>query len=107
VIPQGTRFQQCLPFPEDTCRLFTANARDMDVLVAAYVDAMKRDVARIFSAIPHDDLVLQWDINWEVIAVEYNDYVEGQEPMAYKANGDPVERYTHYVKELSRTSQQV
>jgi hypothetical protein len=77
VIPQGTR-QQGLPFLEDTCRLFTANARDMDVLVAAYVDAMRRDVARICSAIPHDDLVLQWDINWEVIAVEYNDYVEAR-----------------------------
>jgi hypothetical protein len=45
---------------------------------------------------------LQWDINWSVIAVDYNDDVEGQEPMAYKANGDPVERYTHYVKELSK-----
>lgn len=102
VIPQDVRFQQCLPFPEDACRLFTANARDADVLVAAYLDAMKRDVARICQAIPHDDLVLQWDINWEVIAIETNDGIAGREPVAFKMNGDPVERYARYVKELSK-----
>jgi len=69
VIPQGVRFQQSLPFPDDACRLFTNNAQNVDLMVDSYVDVMKRDVARLCEIIPHNDLVIQWDINWETVAL--------------------------------------
>lgn len=101
VIAKDTRFQVCFPFPEDAVRLATGNADDMETISHAYADALKRDVAKICAKIPPSDLVIQWDINWETIAIEYDDYVEGQEPMAFKAHGDPVKRYEHWVTTLS------
>jgi hypothetical protein len=100
VIPRGTRFQQCLPFPDDAVRLFTNNARNMDLMIDAYIDVMKRDVARICEQIPHDDLVLQWDINWETVALEHGDHLPDTPPMQFKPNGDPMARYVRYVREL-------
>ncbi|MGH7907779.1 MAG: hypothetical protein ACREP6_14240 [Candidatus Binataceae bacterium] len=99
VIAKDTRFQFCIPFPEDVTRLFTDNARDMDILSAAYQEAALRDIASILEDIPADDLVLQWDINWETLAVEANDYV-GEEPLHFKGNGDPFERYLAFVRKL-------
>lgn len=102
VIPKGTRFQVCIPFPEDAMRLFTSEADTANRLIEAYVDVMQRDVAKICAAIPHQDLLLQWDINWEVIAVEANDIVKGREPMDFALGGDPMKRYAGYVNVLSR-----
>jgi hypothetical protein len=101
VIPAGVRFQQCLPFPDDAVRLFTNNARNMDLMVDAYIDVMKRDVARLCGTIPHQDLVLQWDINWETVAIEHGDHMPDTPPMQFKPNGDPWDRYVRYVRELN------
>ncbi len=99
VVPRHARFQVCLPFPEDACRLFAATARDMDIMVDAYVDAARREIAAICAQIPPEDLVFQFDVNWEVIAVEFGD-VTHEEPLSYKANGDPLQRFCGYVKVL-------
>jgi len=101
VIPAGLRFQQSLPFPDDAVRLFTNDARDMAVMVDAYIDVMQRDVAELCRQIPHDDLVLQWDINWETVAIEHGDHMPGVAPMQFKPEGDPMDRFLRYVKELS------
>ena len=101
VIPRGVRFQQCLPFPDDAVRLFTNNAHNMDLMVEAYVDVMKRDIAKLCKLIPHEDLVLQWDINWETVAIEHGDHLPGTPPMQFKPNGDPMERFLGYVRELN------
>jgi hypothetical protein len=99
VVPRHARFQVCLPFPEDACRLFAATARDMDIMVAAYVDAVRREIAAICEFIPPADLVIQFDVNWEVIAIEYGD-TTNEEPLNYKANGDPLLRFAGYAKAL-------
>jgi hypothetical protein len=101
VIPRGARFQQCLPFPDDAVRLFTNNARNMDLMVDAYVDVMKRDVAKLCESIPHEDLVVQWDINWETVALEHGDHMPDAPPMQFKPNGDPMDRFVRYVRELN------
>jgi hypothetical protein len=101
VIPKGTRFQQCLPFPDDAVRLFTNNAHNMELMVDAYVDVMKRDVAKLCELIPHEDLVIQWDINWETVALEHGDHMPGVPPMQFKPNGDPMERFLRYIRELN------
>ncbi len=100
-IPRGARFQQCLPFPEDGVRLFTDNARNMSLMSDAYIDVMKRDVAQLCKTIPHEDLVVQWDINWETIAIEHGDYLPDKPPMQFKPEGDPLERFARYIKELN------
>jgi hypothetical protein len=101
VIPRGVRFQQSLPFPDDAGRLFTNNPRNMDLMVDAYVDVMKRDVVRLCEIIPHNDLVIQWDINWETVALEHGDHLPDAAPMQFKPNGDPMDRFLRYVRELN------
>jgi len=101
VIPQGVRFQFGFPFPEDACREFTDNAGDMELMVNGYMEAAKRDIGAICRAIPQDDLLLQWEVNWETLAVEHNDFLEGKPPLDYKPAGDPLERFQHYLKEFS------
>jgi hypothetical protein len=102
VIPAAARFQVSLPFPDDACREFTDNAGDMRIMVAAYQRALEAAVDQICEGIRHDDLVIQWDINWETIAIDHGDFIEGEPPMDYKPDGDPFERYTGYMNALSR-----
>ncbi|MGH6628984.1 MAG: hypothetical protein ACREB3_04560 [Burkholderiales bacterium] len=101
LVPRGARFQQCLPFPEDGARLFTNSARSMSMMVEAYIDVMKRDVARLCEQIPHEDLVLQWDINWETIGIEHGDHLPDMPPMQFKPDGQPLQRFARYVGELN------
>lgn len=101
VIPKGVRFQQSLPFPDDAVRLFTNNAHNMDLMVDAYLDVMKRDVAELCKLIPHEDLVIQWDINWETVALEHGDHMPDTPPMQFKPNGDPMDRFLRYIRELN------
>ena len=101
VIPQGVRFQQSLPFPDDAVRLFTNNAHNMSLMVDAYVDVMKRDVANLCEIIPHEDLVLQWDVNWETVAIEHGDHMPDTPPMQFKPDGDPMDRFEYYIRELN------
>ena len=100
IVPRHARFQVCLPFPEDAARLFAASARDMSIMVDAYVDALRREIAAICEAIPPRDLVIQFDVNWEVIAIEYGDCT-GEDPLRYRAAGDPLLRFIGYVKTCS------
>ncbi len=102
VLPRdGLRFQVSLPFPEDACRLFATDPGHADLLIDAYLRAMRSDVAQICAAIPHDDLLLQWDVNWETIAIDYGDYLADLPPMDYRLHGDPGERFQSYLAELS------
>ncbi|MCC7412633.1 MAG: hypothetical protein IT495_13520 [Gammaproteobacteria bacterium] len=101
VIPAGVRFQFGLPFPEDACREFTDNAADMALIVTAYLEALEHDIDAICANIPHADLLFQWEINWETIAVDHGDYLEGQAPLDYRPHGVAFTRYTDYLRRLS------
>ena len=101
VFPQGARFQQCLPFPEDASRLVTNDPDTLALMNECYIDVLKRDVARLCETIPPEELVIQWDINWETIAIEHGDHLPDTPPMQFKAHGNPMERYRGYIRELN------
>ncbi|MGH8246973.1 MAG: hypothetical protein ACREUU_11155, partial [Gammaproteobacteria bacterium] len=99
VIPEDARFQVSLPFPEDFTRWCTGNNRDFAIMTRAVEGVLVRAVNLIVHTIPPGDLVLQWDVCWEVFAVETGDYL-GREPLAWKAEGDPLERFAGYIRRL-------
>lgn len=101
VIPEGVRFQVCIPYPDDAVRVFTNDGDAMDAMVDAYIRIVQNDVATLCNTIPHDDLLLQWDVNWETLAIEHGDHIPDAPPMQFKPNGDPWDRYLRYVRELN------
>ena len=100
VIPKQARFKVSLPLPEDFTRWCTGNAHDFAIMTRAVEDTLARAVQSIVRAIPPAELVLQWDVCWEILAVAAGDCL-GREPMAWKPEGDPLERYTGYIRRLS------
>ena len=100
VIPAGTRFQVNFPFPEEFTRWCTGTARDFRIMTQAVLNTLQREVQEVLRAIPHADLNIQWDVCWEVFACDTGDYM-GREPLAWKAEGDPYERFADYIRQLS------
>src|SRR5215813_6662536 len=98
VIPRGVRFQVSLPLPEDATRAWLTNADDFTLVSTAYEEALGRELARILEAIPADDLVIQWDICWEVLAIELQDRVG----RSWHPPGDPFARYLRQLKAVAR-----
>ena len=68
-IPQGVRFQVCLPTPMGVVYAFCTQ-RDVLAIDGAYERAMIREVQRICAAIPHRDLCIQWDFCHEMIILD-------------------------------------
>ena len=95
VIPANVRFQVSLPLTESATRWFLTNAEDFAILWDAYEEAMGRELATIQSDIPTDDLLIQWDICMEVLAIDTNDQREGLS--AWVPPGDPLDRYLRAI----------
>lgn len=64
VIPAHVRFQVSLPTPLSPIAAFVATEHQSAV-EPAYEAAMLDEVRRIAAAIPHDQLAIQWDANFE------------------------------------------
>jgi ubiquinone/menaquinone biosynthesis C-methylase UbiE len=64
VVPRWCRFQVSLPTPLAPISAFVA-LDDQALVERAYEEAMTVELGRIFDAIPHDQLALQWDTNFE------------------------------------------
>jgi hypothetical protein len=97
VIAPEVRFQICLPLPESGTRMFLTEADDMDTLWDAYSDAMKRELATIFGAIPAGRVSVQWDVCVELLT--YDPASRAMFP--WEANGEPLERYRRALADLS------
>lgn len=93
-IPAGTRFQCSLPFPESGPSWFFPRPDDLARVIPAYEKALLREVARILVAIPHHDLVLQWDVCWEVLDIE------GIFPWSLPGS-DPFDRFVQTCQRVS------
>ena len=66
VLPAGVRFQVCFPTPFAVIwRFVSEGARK--VTLAAYEQAMLREVREVCDAIPHADLSIQWDVCIEML----------------------------------------
>ena len=101
IIPEGVRFQQCIPFPDDAVRLFCNSVSDMAILLEAYLNIIKNDLKRLCDAIPHEDLLLQWDINWETVAIEHGDYMPDQPPFQFQPDVPAMDRFCRYIRDLN------
>jgi ubiquinone/menaquinone biosynthesis C-methylase UbiE len=64
VVPRGCRFQVSLPTPLAPISAFVA-LDDQAVVERSYEAAMAAELERILAGIPHDQLALQWDTNFE------------------------------------------
>jgi SAM-dependent methyltransferase len=64
VVPRGCRFQVSLPTPLAPIGAFVARD-DQPGVERSYEAAMAAELAQILEAVPHDQLALQWDANFE------------------------------------------
>src|SRR6201981_1461725 len=70
-IPAGLRFQVGLPFPSSALNGFKADfAGDYPVAERAYEELVGRELVRLMSSIPPDDLAIQWDMAYETQDIE-------------------------------------
>ncbi|KAL9622648.1 MAG: hypothetical protein Q9160_002958 [Pyrenula sp. 1 TL-2023] len=70
VIPKGVRFQVCLPTPFN-CIVGHTRPEFHERLEPLYERRMQEALTRIVSSTPADDLVIQWDLCFDVVALEY------------------------------------
>ena len=63
-LPRGCRFQVSLPTPLAPISAFVA-LEDQEVAERAYEAAMVVELDEILETVPHDQLALQWDTNFE------------------------------------------
>jgi hypothetical protein len=69
VIPSDVRFQVSLPSPHSAVDSYFEDADQWPEAYAAYVDGMKREIAKILEAAPPGDLVFQWDCANEIVDI--------------------------------------
>ncbi|HEY0937272.1 MAG TPA: hypothetical protein VGD91_26475 [Trebonia sp.] len=71
IIPAGTRFQVCLPFPASALNAFKADfAHDYPVAASGFEDLVGRELRRLFAAVPPADVAVQWDLAYETQDLE-------------------------------------
>ena len=89
------RFMVAMPLAESATRPFTASADDFPVMMAAYEEAAAREIESMLNDIPAGELVIQWDICMEVLAIECDDSHEGIFP--WRPVAKPFDRYLQAV----------
>ena len=94
VIPLHLRFQVSLPFPSSALNALKADfIHDYAIAGPAFEDLVIRELKRLTSAIPPEDLSIQWDVCYEVQDIEG--------VVAWMGNG-AWERFTGPVSRLAR-----
>lgn len=94
VVPGGTRLQVTIPFPDGAVQAFVRDPDDFELVAAAYREAVRREVQELVRVIPPEDLLVQWDVCWEVLNLEH--------VTPWTPNSDHWERFVTAVTELSR-----
>jgi hypothetical protein len=67
VIEPGTRFQVCLPSGHSGIDAFFDDVGEWPAVHAAYQRGLNHEIERILGAVPANDLVIQFDMAWEVV----------------------------------------
>jgi hypothetical protein len=71
LIPAGLRFQVGLPFPSSALNAFKADfAVDYPIAERGYEKLVARELARLTTEIPPEDLAIQWDLAYEPQDIE-------------------------------------
>ena len=101
LITADQRFMVAMPMCESAVRPFLGKAgeNDYDMISGAYTEAMSREIPTMLEVIPAEDLVIQWDICMEMLAVDVNDNHSALFP--WKPGGEAMERYTATVRACS------
>lgn len=94
-IADGVRFQVCLPTPESIL-VFFRDQHQLARIIPAYTDAIERELAKVLAVVPHEDLLLQWDVCSEVLDIERTF------PWTSSGEPGPLERYEQTVPRLSQ-----
>jgi hypothetical protein len=68
-IARGVRFQVCFPTPMGVIYAF-CSPRSLAAIETAYEAAMIREVEAVCTAVPHQDLCIQWDFCGEMIILD-------------------------------------
>lgn len=101
LITAHQRFKVAMPMCESAVRPFLGKAgeNDYDRISGAYTEAMSREIPKMLEVIPADDLVIQWDICMEMLAVDVND--DHSVLFPWKPRGEAMERYAATVRTCS------
>jgi hypothetical protein len=101
VIPPGLRFQVGLPFPASALQgvLKGSTADDWAVTENGWLDLVSRELGRLTSAVPPEDLAIQWDMAWEVLDLE--GVLAWAPGGAWGRFTRPVERLTRLIPEAA------
>lgn len=94
-IPEGVRFQVGLPFPLDSVCTFLPNfTHDFPIAQEGFEELAKRELQRLLSVIPAEDLALQWDVCYEVL--------DNEGVLGWTDNDGAWERFAGPARRLSR-----
>jgi hypothetical protein len=101
VIPEGVRFQVCLPGASSAIDAFFDDTSQWPQVHAAYIEAIRREIATMVQTIPPSDLVIQFDFAWEVVDLAVGD--EKYFPFWPDATfEEKLARHTALIAEISR-----
>jgi hypothetical protein len=67
VIESDVRFQVALPAPSSAINAFFDDPSQWPQVHRVYTDALEREIERMLEGIPAEDLVIQYDLAWEVV----------------------------------------
>lgn len=99
-IPAEARFQVSLPATGSAVMGFFAQPTDWPVVYDAYRRAIRAEVAQMVASIPHDDLVIQWDI-----ASEVRDILAGDRPLlAWSPQTSLDEKWQRHLGDMDHLS---
>ncbi len=102
-IPQGVRFQVAFPFPQDATFFFFRDPADHAVVMAAYEDALARDLKKILKKIPAADLCIQWDVCTDLLEMTGRYYSWSRPETAWDRYLAPLRRLPRLVPEEAMT----
>jgi hypothetical protein len=98
VIPNGARFQIGLPFPSSAMNAFKADfAADYPIAERGFEELVARELQRLLSEIPAEDLAIQWDCAYETQDIE--GVLAWTSEGAWERFAGPVTRLTHLIPE--------
>ena len=97
-IPPHIRFQVSLPFPSSALNALKADfIHDYAIAGPAFEDLVIRELKRLTTAIPPDDLAIQWDVCYEVQDIE--GVIAWMGHGAWERFTGPVSRLTRVIPE--------
>lgn len=91
-IPADVRLQVAFPFPHDAVFAFFQHPEDYPVVMAAYEDALARELKLLFTLVPPKDLAVQFDVCTDLLEAEGSFYPWSRPETVWDRYVGPVRR---------------